>query len=343
MKGDQCFESFDFASSLTKGLLICAGGFEDRSLACARRLRRSNTDIEDSLILRYESQSDDNEANFGELEHRLNYIVGRRPKVVSVNSDTPIESGLAIRTAVEAIVGGLADHTALVDVSGMTNLWALSSIHASLTCGLRVSAVYTEARSYYPPRHEHKKIVRAWKEKRYEVASGYLQSSGLKAVNITPEFVGNFRPGKQVCLMAFVGYEPNRAEGLIDDYAPGALIVFYGRSPYPQMYWRTQLSRDLHEELFLQWHVRESEISTLVPREILSALECHFDVLKEQYDIAIAPQCSKMQAVASYVFWRNHPEVQLLFTSPVRFNPKRYSRGSRTTYIYNVSQAIQMV
>lgn len=336
----ECLYPFDFTSELTKGLLVCAGGFEDRSLAFARRLRKRNINIEESVILQYESQREDNDTNFRELEYLLEKVTGKKPNVTPVNANTPLESCLAIKTVIEETAPGLRDYTALVDISGMTNLWALSSIHAVLRCGLDCSVIYTEARWYYPPKREQNRIVRAWKERRYDIASRYLQSSGLKAVNIPPEFVGNFRPGKQTCLIVFVGYEPNRAEGLIDDYAPGALIVLYGRSPHSQMYWRTQLSRDLHEELFSQWHIRESEISTLLPDKILEELESSFDILKEQYDIAIAPQCSKMQAVASYIFWRNHPEVQLLFTLPVRFNPNRYSKGSRTTYVYDLSSSI---
>ena len=321
-----CLIPFDFSNGVSTGLLVCAGGFEDRAIAFARKLPRRRCAIEDSLILRYQSQKEDNETNLNELTQLLESAIGKKPHFVSVNADNPIQSCLGIKTAIEKAARGLRNRATFIDISGMTNLWAISSIHTSLSLGLKTSVIYTEARWYYPPKTEKHKIVRAWNEKYYDEVSKYLQSAGLRAVHIPPEFVGNFRPGKQACLIIFVGYEPNRTEGLIDDYAPGALIVFYGKSPRPEMEWRTQLSKDLHKELFSKWHVREAEISTLLTNNILCTLEEQFEILKEKYDIAIAPQCSKMQAVASYLFWRDHPEVQLLFTSPVRFNPERYRR-----------------
>jgi hypothetical protein len=230
----------------------------------------------------------------------------------------------------------MSSRTVLIDISGMTHLWALGAIHACLSCGLSVAVIYTEARSYFPPKQELQKIVRSWEQREYDIVSQYLQSAGLKTVHIVPEFGGNFRPGRKNCLAVFVGYEPNRIRGLVEQYAPGALIVLYGRSPHEKLLWRTQLSKDLHKELFSGWYVREAEISTFLVSEILSKLEDEFQILQEEYDLAIAPQCSKMQAIASYIFWRKHPEVQLLFTSPVRFNPDRYSSGVGGTFIYDI-------
>jgi len=77
-------------------------------------------------------------------------------------------------------------------------------------------------------------------------------------------------------------------------------------------------------------------VSTLRVTEVLDTLEKEFRTIRDQYDVAIASQCSKMQAVATYLFWRRHPEVQLVFTSPVSFNPKRYSRGVGRTFVYEI-------
>ena len=97
-----------------------------------------------------------------------------------------------------------------------------------------------------------------------------------------------------------------------------------------------RLSRALHEDLFPKWRLREAEVSTFAVTDIVEQLEDAFRILYSDYDIAIAPQCSKMQGLAAYLFWRRHPEVQLLFTIPVRFNPDHYSQGARNTYVYEI-------
>ena len=163
-----------------------------------------------------------------------------------------------------------------------------------------------------------------------------MQSTALKAIHILPEFGGNYRPGHKTCLIVFAGHEPNRIEGLVDDYAPARLIVLYGRSPHQEFQWRTRLSKDLHTDLFSKWHLREIEISTLRLDETLATLEAEFQVIREHYDVAITPMGSKMQALAVYIFWRRHPEIQLVFTTPIKFNPHRYSHQSRRTFIYKI-------
>jgi len=328
---------FDFSSHIAVGLFVGAGGFENRAVSFVKRLRKSRLKVEESLLLQYDSQREDNEPNLNRLRLRLMEIVGREPQKVSIHADKPIKSSGEIKRRVEEIAASIIERTAIVDISGMTHLWALSAIHACLSCGFQTSVVCTEAKGYFPPKGDQRKVVRAWRDHQYDIAAKYLQSAGLKAVHILPEFGGNFRPGRPTCLVVFVGYEPNRVEGLVDAYAPGALIVLYGKSPHRHLHWRTKLSKDLHKALFSQWYVRETEISTLEVNEILGELEEEFEVIQEQYDIAIAPQCSKMQALASYLFWRRHPEVQLVFTSPVRFNPDRYSHGAKKTFIYEIN------
>ncbi|MEW6183652.1 MAG: hypothetical protein AB1500_10860 [Bacillota bacterium] len=330
-------KEFDFNNDTEAGLIICAGGFEHRSLAFPRRIRKSRCSFESALILHYESQREDNQPNYIRLGDRLAELVGGTPEIVPVNANTPIQSIAAVKSKISDIYPKLSNRSALIDISGMTHLWAIGAIHYCLTHGFRISVVYTEARWYFPLKRDKKRLVKAWITYDYDTAADYLQSAALKSVHIPPEFGGNFRPDRQTCLMVFAGYEPNRIEGLVELYAPGALIVFYGKSPHEDLQWRTDLSRQLHSKLFSRWHLRETEISTLVTDEILAKLEEEFRIVKEHFDVAITPHCSKMQGLAAYLFWRRHPEVQLLFTSPVRFNPERYSRGSGKTYVYEIN------
>lgn len=330
-------KEYDFSLKAHYGLFVCAGGFEDRSKAFVSRIRASRFKIQDSLIIQYLSQQQDNEPNFKSLFDKLTKITGKKPETVLVHANTPIQSFEQIKAKVQRLVGKVRNNTAVIDISGMTHLWAIATIHACLSCGLHTYVTFTEARWYYPLKSDYHKLVKAWRTQDYEITSEYLQSKALKSIHIAPEFGGNFRPGRQTCLIILVGYEPNRVQGLVDQYAPGRLIVLYGKSPHKELHWRTNLSNELHKNLFSNWYLRETEISTLQVDKILVKLEKEFQIIKEQFDVAIAPQCSKMQALASYLFWRRHPEVQLIFTTPVSFNPKRYSRGARRTFVYEIT------
>ena len=87
--------------------------------------------------------------------------------------------------------------------------------------------------------------------------------------------------------------------------------------------------------------MREDVCSTLSPEEALAKLEEISSVVSGKYDIAVAPHCSKMQGVAAYLFWRRHPETQLIFTSPVSFAPRHYSTGERDVYVYRLGLALR--
>lgn len=322
---------YNFHNPIKGGVLVSAGGFEDRAVAFVRHLKSAG-DLQSSILLRYVSQLQDNKANFGFLKRRLTRLLRKVPETVDVHSAQPHHAYAAIKAAVAKVTPRLKRQCALVDISGMTQLLALCAIHSCFQAGLRVTLIYTEAQSYFPIKRESRALLQAWDRQEYEKAAKFLQSEALRSIHILPEFAGTFGRLGQSCLIIFVGYEPNRTEGLVEFYAPDRLIVCYGRSPHARLRWRTKLSRDLHKNLFAKEHLREIEASTLHLYEIVRLLESEFGLLHERYDIAIAPQCAKLQAIASYLFWRSHPEIQLVFTSPVHFNPKHYSSRAGHTY-----------
>jgi hypothetical protein len=329
---------FSFAQSKDVGLVVAAGGFEKRATAFLARVRRGKVRAEAGILLRYETQRLDNEPNF--LLNR-DFLQTLMPKgifvqVAQVSADSPIQSCSEIKAKIDQVAAGLKNRCALVDISGMTHLWALSAIHECISAGLRTEVIYTEARSYYPLRPEWRKLRKALASKDDEAVYQSLQSASLKAVHILSEFAGNFRPGRLTCLVIFAGYEPNRVQGLVDDYSPGRLVVLFGRPPRPNLQWRMELSKDLHREFLQTWYKREAEVSTGDVASILDTLEQEYSVIGEHFDLAVAPHCSKMQGVASYLFWRRHPEVQLVFTSPVKFHRDRYSEGQGKTYVLTI-------
>jgi hypothetical protein len=298
--------------------------------------------VERTALLKYTSQPQDNKSSFVTIRGFLREVAGQDPAIIEVDAGQPLPSYEHIKDAIRAVGGEITIPRVTVDISGMTHMWALGVVNACIESGLEVQIVYTEAAEYFPLRRHADGLLKAWKGKDYDKAEMYLQSAALMAVHVLPDFAGNFRPGRPTCLIVFAGYEPNRIEGLIDSYAPGALVVLYGKSPRREHLWRMRLSQKLHEEMFISWPHREDVCSTLKPDESVAKLEEIFSVIGAEYDVAVSPHCSKMQGIAAYMFWRRHPEIQLLFTSPAKFNPKQYSVGERETYIYELSRSLAL-
>lgn len=331
------FSEFNFLEKKTLGLLIVAGGFEDRSRTFISKLNQKFHKVENVIIFKYTTQKEDNLPNYKYLYNKVKELHCATLQTIEIDGDRPIGCLKVIQQQILLLNKKVKSKTVFIDISGMPHLIALGTIHHCYQQSLKTYVVYTEAKNYFPLKKDWKKLVKAWHSGNYDVTQRYLLSAALKNIHILPEFGGIFRPSHLTCLIIFAGFEPNRVEGLVDDYAPGRLVVFYGKSPHKFFDWRTKLSKELHKDLFSRWFVREKEISTLKVNTIISALADEYKVLSSEFDISIAPQNSKMQAVAAYLFWLKHPDVQLLFTTPVKFNPSRYSKGSGKTYVLKMN------
>ena len=121
---------YDFTEPSHAGLLICSGGFEDRSKAFVKRLSKNKIQLENALLLRYDSQASDNVENFQFLKRRLRKLLDRTPEVIGVDSAEPHGAYATVRVAIAKAASEMRDRHATVDISGMTQLLALCVIHA---------------------------------------------------------------------------------------------------------------------------------------------------------------------------------------------------------------------
>ena len=111
---------------------------------------------------------------------------------------------------------------------------------------------------------------------------------------------------------------------MVEETNPSLLLLLYGRPGDESLGWRLDLSRRLHRKF--------ETVSTLRFEETMAALERYYDYLIDDYDLALAPLGSKMQTVAAYLFWERYSETQLMFPTPIGYDPGRSPKGAGTTY-----------
>lgn len=338
----------EFIKERGNSLYICAGGFEDRSRAIVEKLKDTGEKFfKYSLILEYSIHKEDNKPN-------LEFIQANLPKIshhLLNNTTVNIEDNYQTKTNVIEAFKKIPPEdieTVFIDISGMANSIILLIIHQAqkLFLGKEVVILYAEADIYYPPQEKRAEIERLMKsddEKDILKLGEELGASGTREVIILPGFKGYFVENKPICLIFFVGYEPSRAAGLLDTYRPNMVVVCYGVSPHEKFKWRTEFSKKLHIKLFEEFKHAEEYISTFDISEIVDELDRIYKssdnrrhTLYEYYNIAVTPQCSKLQAVAAYLFSQMHPDVQIVFCFPGKFNPERYSEGIGELWIYKL-------
>jgi len=327
---------FDFTSEASYGIFIAAGGFEERVLTFVHRVNVPKFSIEQAILLRYVTQREDNEPNFNRLVAQVEKFTDNI-EIIDADIHNPDKFLRELVGKIHYVSTSLIGRSAVIDISGMADVLICCCLRAADINLLQTSVVYTEASDYYPREPEWNDVIDVVKNRNFTGMAKFLQTAGIEDIQIPTDFKGNNRPGYKACLFMMVGYEPNRVQGLVDDYAPNAIVIFYGKSPHERLHGRQWLSINLHKHIFDGWRYREREnISTIEVENILDILETEYQTLRSEYDVGIASQCSKMQTVASYLFWKQHPEIQLIFTTPVKWERERYSLGEGRTFKFNL-------
>jgi len=344
-------------------LYICAAGFEDRTRGIIESLQKNgDTVFKYSNILEYRSNLHSelreggpeylkkNKENLELLENTLKNLSENTLPNTIINIDDMLNTNNYLNKILQSIPSEEID-LIFIDISGMANFLILLSLHQlnKVFHNKKISILYTEAQNYFPEEGEKDEILQlAQRQSQDDVMklAEILGASGARETLILPDFKGYFKEDFPICIIFFVGYEPSRAIGLLDTYRPHLVIACYGVSPHEHFRWRTEFSKELHRKLrvFDQYNSSSMEVSTFDIAEIISRLEEIYTsadregkILYENYNIAVTPQCSKLQTVATYFFCQSHPDTQVVFCLPGTFNPRRYSKGIGKRWIYEFS------
>lgn len=353
----------DLIEDKKNSLYICSAGFEDRVRGIVKNLNKTNKKIfKYSNILEYHSSFgnkqphkkqeflDKNKENLKFLKNSLLNLSNNVLPNTLIDIDHMFKTNENFENMLQKNVPDTEIESIFIDISGMMNLLILLTLHqaSKIFPNKEIFVLYSEAKNYFPKLNDKDKILQlAEKQNENDIIQlgKLLGASGARETVILPYFKGYFKEDFPICLIFFVGYEPSRAIGLLDAYRPNILTVCYGASPHEHFKWRAEFSRELHNKLkvFDQYTCSEMEISTFYVHEIISKLESIYmsedqegKILYENYNIAITPQCSKLQTVATYIFCQSHPDVQVVFCLPGLFNPERYSKEIGKSWLYNL-------
>ncbi len=324
-----------------RSFYICAAGFEDRVLGVVKHLQGMTFPY--SLIFEYTAQKEDNEPNLRTLTEVLRSTSTKVSLVSNADPDNPLATKRNLVENFERMTDAKIERV-FIDISGMTNALILQTLSEvkRFFVGRSIYIFYTEAESYYPSRKEEEEIYRIIENEDTEKYGEIFSSSGAKETFILADFQGKFRDYLPICLIFFVGFEPVRSKGLIEQYTPNVTVVCYGKSPHENFQWRTSFSKKIHENVFKNYphidsrKITSEDISTFDISDIFSRLEKIYYSFYEDYNISITPQCSKLQAVATYLFTLDYPEVQVVFCLPGYFNQRKYSKGIGPLHVINL-------
>lgn len=220
-----------------------------------------------------------------------------------------------------------------LDASGMTSyLICLILKYAREVRPFQQQRVfYSSAKNYVPSKSDYLKLVDSWQERELTFLPNSMALEMSENL-VLEEFSGHASGDGLKCLAVFVGYEVHRTSGTIEAINPSQLLIIYGVPGNEKISWRLDFSRKLHAKFERERSCATEQVSTLNVQESLQLLESYYNYLIDDYDLVIAPVCSKMQVVSTYLFWERYGEVQLTFPLPIGYNKDLRPKGVGNSY-----------
>lgn len=315
-------------------ILVFAAGFEDRSSYIIDSAEFSaNAKI---LLVRYINDIDENvvvfETYLRTAETKFNHD---NIHIVDLNTDDVEQFSKDLEAQFKKIPPEF--RRVGIDISGMT-AYAIclclkfSRNHRPFE---KLRVFYTSAAEYIPTLEEFDNL----KEKQTGDEIDYVPKSMAMEMsdNLVVEAFSGHRSGDaRTCLAIFAGYEVHRSSGTIDAINPSLLLLMYGVPGAEQLAWRTDLSKKLHAKFETTRRCATEEVSTLFVQDSLNILEYYYNYLIDDYDLVLAPICSKMHSIAAYMFWERYGEIQLSFPLPIGYNISHRPKGIGTAYFVDL-------
>ncbi len=310
-------------------LLILAAGFEDRAF---NFLLNSDFDLDAHCILiEFLSGPELNKDIFNNYlirvkalfaEEKIHIIqLGNSVQLFEKNLNDQLLKLPRFINNVWIDISGMPTHTICVTLNSVRTLYPTQS----------QNIIYSAAASYFPTFEEFTELSK--KSDNNEEFVPKTMTMEMSEVLILETFSGHRSKEGISCLAVFPGYDANRTGGVIDSINPSMLLFIFGDPNDSDLKWRLKLSKQLHRKFESTRKCAVESVSSLDANQSLNILSEYYDYLFEDYDFTIAPLCSKMQVVGTFLFWERYKEVQLVFPLPVGYDLEKKPVGSSASFI----------
>ncbi len=300
-------------------LFICSSSYEQRCFSIAKHIVKDR--IQQAMIL----ANNDLFEYIGENKEKLIKRFGKKGRVVDISTSDPLITADNLdRSLAQSNETGSVNRI-LLDITTFTHeslliLLLLLKRHFPLA---RTTVIYSNAAEYSVGD---------------EVPHKWL-SRGIGEVRSVLGYPGNIMPSKKTHLIMIVGYEHERAAGLIETLEPNSIALGYGRSGSAT----TEKDKDANEHylhLVRQVATSFTEVSSFeIPCNDPFGTQ---DEIKRQIssvtdmNVLIAPMNNKLSTIgAAWASFENE-DVQLCYAQALGYNYSNYSKPGRECYIFEM-------
>lgn len=295
-------------------LLICSGSYEERCLSIPLSLNPKTQ--RSVLILKNATVPGKGSEHVNKVQQHFE----GKAEVVETKKGIAIHNADIISKAIKIQIDkGIS--SICVDVTTMTHetvLIVFKILNFVLEeKNLTITYLYNPAEAYDPDTPDIEKWL----------------SKGLASVSSVLGFSGNLLPSQKNHLVVLVGFEVNRASGLIDVFEPATMSFGYGdNSSFCNGL--QNVNKQKHKKLSVRYPSAEHfEFSPsnayLVRDQILEQANNHPDK-----NLIVAPMNTKISTLGCALAACVNKDIQICYASAVTYNVDNYSKPSKDCMIF---------
>jgi hypothetical protein len=318
------FKGFDETLNV-KRVLICAEGFEDRSLAFISSLPGRHYFSKGYIIKNLPIRRSRLDELLREVKVRtsLDPIVVEFPRFDPV----PFEYEWAVR-GVDILVNA---EEIVIDISVMSKLLICMLLQALKSFEGRVVIIYAEPVSYAPSQEEYEQNKDCWS------VSTCSPTLGVHDIIRVPSLSSVVSQRRPTCLVAFTSFNEQLCNALLASLSPNSFCLINGVPP--RFNWRARAMQHIHRRIIIEFssdNPLDSDgdlmmrTSTLDYRETLECLIGLYKKHSTSSRVVIAPTGSKMQAVACGIMKVLCHDIHIEYPTPESFNITSFSSHNLT-------------
>ncbi len=227
----------------------------------------------------------------------------------------------------------------------MSKLAILLCLDVSRELRLNVRVHYAEALQYGPTFEEYQEARQANALSR----PSFQIYSGVRGVVRVARFSSVAMQGQPTAAIAFMSFNEELIQALLDSVYPSRLFLINGRPPI--LAWREEATAWIHSRLVSEWPTDNLLDDQGLPTRKASTLDYReaFNVLRELYwnlnidhRILLAPTGSKMQTLACFLMIAIHPDIHVEYPTPQGFL-QLYSTGIGKSWMVNFGKLNELV
>lgn len=324
MKADEPFE----VESLTRlneygpdDLFICCASFEDRCLAAASKMG-TNFRVRFSVIFVIEEPR--HEALVDTNLYKLQTLLSRRTAeglfVIRCQRDDPIDSVSQLKNVWNRCQPKDTDEPYItMDISGFTKVYLLGLLHFLVAeSNLGIPRIVHTTQTYAPSK----------------------LTQGISQICTVANFFGGISMEKETVLVLFLGFEPERAQGVWKHFNPSRTIALITTPRQGNVDYLRYAEKN-NAFLLSQETVEVRNVPADNPYAVRNALEAIYDETKGSYNMVIGPFGTKPQTVGIFLFWLEHPKVQVVYSYPVEYTKSYLKRRTGATYVLPLAPMVR--